>query len=40
MNGSDNDPQFVPGLGTMMDMVVQGKSDSPGGDLGRGKSGN
>lgn len=38
MNGSDNDPQFVPGLGTIMDMTVQGKSDSPGGNVGRGSS--
>ena len=39
MNGADNDPQFVPGLGTIMDMTVQGESDSPGGDLARGESG-
>ena len=39
MNGSDNDPQYVPGLGTIMDTIVQGESDSPGGDLGRGASG-
>ncbi len=39
MNGSDNDPQYVPGLGTIMDTIVQGESESPGGDVGRGASG-
>jgi hypothetical protein len=39
MNGSDNDPRFVPGVGTVMDMTVQGESESPGGDVGRGPSG-